>query len=371
MERVLANKANWLVAHAGAEVLIVTTDQRGLPPAFPLADGIRCVDLGVNYEDNNGGSFASKLLHYPFKQLRHRCRLSALLKREKADIVVSMFCNDASFVPFIKDGSRKVLEIHFSRFKRIQYGRRGVWALADRLRSRNDVRVASRFDRFIVLTEEDRGYWGDMPNISVIPNARTFTPEDVDAVRGNRPEFNTVLAAGRFSAQKAFDRLIDAWSLVVKNTALAGEWKLRIAGDGELLPDLQRRVAELGLQGSVVLGKPDTGMKEVYAQADIYALTSLYEGLPMVLLEAQAAGLPVVAMSCKCGPRDVVTDGTDGILVPEGDIPAMASSLERLMSDDALRSAMSTAARAASGRFAEEAIMRKWMTLFESLVPCK
>ena len=85
-----------------------------------------------------------------------RKRLTACLKQLKADIVVSMFCNDASFLWKIDDGSKKVLEIHFSRYKRLQYGRKGVWKIADRWRSRMDERTVRKYDRFVVLTAEIR-----------------------------------------------------------------------------------------------------------------------------------------------------------------------------------------------------------------------
>jgi glycosyltransferase involved in cell wall biosynthesis len=346
MERVLANKANWF-AGQGADVLIVTTDQRGRESAFAMDPRIRTVDLGIGYEDNNGGSFVSKLLLYPFKQLKHRRRLTALLKREKADVVVSMFCNDASFVPGIKDGSHKVLEIHFSRYKRLQYGRKGLWALADKWRSANDARVAARFERFVVLTDEDAGYWGKMPNIRVIPNARTFTFDTPSSLENRQ-----VLAVGRYSYQKAFDRLVAAWKMIDTEG-----WTLRIAGAGDALPELPDNV-KTGLSED---------MKQEYLDSSIFALSSRYEGLPMVLLEAQAAGLPIVSFTCKCGPRDVVTDGVDGILVEEGDVRGLAKALKRLMDDRELRRKMGEAAYKASDRFDEEKIMRQWLQLFEEL----
>ena len=97
MERVLANKANYLVSH-GYEVVIITTDQREKQSFFELDQRINCCDLRINYEENNGKSFLNKLANYPFKQWKHRKRLTACLKQLKADIVVSMFCNDASFL---------------------------------------------------------------------------------------------------------------------------------------------------------------------------------------------------------------------------------------------------------------------------------
>lgn len=360
MERVLANKANWLVMHGVAEVMIVTTDQRGHRPFFVLDPKIRRVDLGINYEENNGGSFMNKLLRYPFKLLRHRRRLERLLMAERPDVTISMFCNDAGFLPRIKDGSRKFIEIHFSRYKRLQYGRKGLWGIADRLRSRHDKRIVSRYEKFIVLTNEDRANWeadSPVPNICVISNSRSFPP-----LRYDEECHHTVLAVGRFCEQKALDRMIDAWDMVRQSPASDG-WRLRIVGDGELRSRLQRQINQLGLNDSVTLGRSEVDMISVYRNADIYVMTSLYEGLPLVLLEAQAAGLPIVSMTCKCGPRDIVTDGVDGLLVPEGDVDSVADAILRLIGDDELRHSMSKAALKASDRYAEEKIMEKWVEL--------
>lgn len=357
MERVLANKANWLVAH-GYEVMVSTTDQKGRPNAFGFDERIRFVDLGINYEENNGKSFLNKLVRYPGKQLLHRWRLKRLIGKEKPDVVVSMFCNDASFVPRIACGAKTVLEIHFSRFKRIQYGRRGLWALADRLRSRNDLRVVGRFDRFVVLTEEDREYWGDLENIEVIPNARTFRSDAPAAL-----EAKTVVAVGRYNFQKQFELLLDAWNLVTREFP---DWVLRLVGDGEDRKFLENRIAYHKIQDRVVLG-PESDMRTVYENASVLALSSRFEGLPMVLLEAQAAGLPVVSFACKCGPRDVITDGVDGFLVEEGDVVGLADRLFELMADAGLRTEMGRRAYANSERFSEETIMKKWTDLFERL----
>lgn len=358
MERVLANKANWLVSH-GYDVSVVTTDQMGREPVFKFDERIRLYDLGVNYEENNGGSFLDKLLHYPAKQRRHKLSLSRLLGEIKPDVTVSMFCNDASFVPKLKDGSKKVLEVHFSRFKRLQYGRRGVWALADRIRSWMDLRTVRRFDRFVVLTHEDLPYWGSLDNICVIPNARSFKLA-VPSSTHNK----VVLASGRYSFQKNLVALLDIWARIPQD--VRSGWTLRIAGDGEDRTAMESRIIDLGLGGSVVLGRSDD-MEGEYRNAAVFVLTSRFEGLPMVLLEAQAAGLPVVSYECKCGPKDVLTDGVDGFLVTEGDEALFAEKLGLLMHDELLRAEMGTAAYKASDRFEEQTIMEKWTELFAGL----
>ena len=346
MERVLADKANWLVAH-GYELTILTTDQQGRPDAFPLDPRIRKIDLGIGYEDNNGGSLLDKLVHYPRKQRRHKRQLKRILAEIRPDITVSMFCNEVNLLPRIHDGSRKVLEVHFSRFKRLQYGRSGLWSRIDRLRSRNDLKLAGRYDRFVVLTQEDRELWGELPNLRVIPNPRTFVlPEPASL------ESHTVFAAGRYTHQKGFDLLLKAWKMIDTQG-----WTLRIAGSGDPLEDVP----------SNVITGPSSNMVEEYLNAAFLVLSSRYEGLPMVLLEAQAAGLPIVSFTCKCGPRDVITDGVDGLLIPDGDIAALAAGMKRLMDDEGLRRTMGAAAFRNSERYGKERIMALWDKLFHEL----
>lgn len=358
MERVLANKANWLVEN-GYDIVIVTTDQCGMSPFFPLDKRIRCIDLNVNYEENNGKSFANKLLHYPLKQYWHKKRLVAVLKRERPDVTVSMFCNDAGFITRLNDGSKKVLEIHFSKFKRLQYGRKGLWRLADLWRSKQDEKTVRRFDKFVVLTEEDKGYWGNLPNIAVIPNANTFVTDQIALLENKK-----VIAVGRYTYQKGFERLIKAWKMLASQFP---DWKLDIIGEGEEHEALQKLIDSYRLGQQVTLVHPTQQIERMYRNASLLVLSSRYEGLPMVLLEAQAFGLPIVAFTCKCGPRDIVSDQETGILVAEGDIEGLAKGMSTVMENETLRKQMGVKAKAVSLRYDEDVIMKKWMDLFHQL----
>ena len=357
MERVLTDKANWLVGH-GHKVTILTTEQKGRPTAFQLDSRVQTRDLGIGYEDNNGGSLADKLFHYPGKQRKHRKALEKALKELKPDIAISMFCNEVNLLPKLKDGSKKVLEVHFSRFKRLQYGRKGLWAMVDSYRSRQDLRLVKKYNRFVVLTEEDKEYWGDTGNIRVIPNPVNFAPATPAPL-----DTKTVVAVGRYSHQKGLERLISAWAMVKKNG-----WRLWLVGDGEKREQLEKQIDTLGLQDSVQLGRVESDMDTVYKSASIVALSSRYEGLPMVLLEAQAFGVPVVSFDCKCGPREIVKDGETGILVPEGDNYALAKALERLMENDALRKEMGQNAFRNAEKWRTDAIMEKWTALFQEIL---
>lgn len=359
MERVLTCKANYLVA-LGHEVHIITTDQMMRPIFFPLDKRVSTYDLGINYEVTNGGGVWQKVKGHWGRQRRHRIGLERLLYEIRPDVTVAMFGNDEGIIPRIKDGSRKVLECHFSKPRRLQYARTGLWHYIDRWRTWQDGRAAVKFDKFVVLTQEDKALWGDLPNITVIPNPLPFVSEDVATLSDKR-----VIAAGRYTYQKNFEALIRIWSRISREFP---DWRLDIYGEGPLRPKLEGMVESLGLSESLSLCKPTLDMPREYLHSSVYAMTSNYEGLPMVLLEAQTMGLPIVSYACQCGPRDIITDGVDGYLVDMHDEDAFAERLARLMSDTDERYRMGASAKQASSRYEIDQIMAQWLDLFSSWV---
>ena len=364
MERVLSRKVNYL-AQAGHEVSIITFNQQGRKPFFELHPSVVCYDLAIPYEQYQKGGILNRLALYvrlPQLHRLHRKRLEQLLLKLRADIVVSMFNEEASFLPSIQDGSHKVLEFHFSKHNGLKDLRRGIWRLIDELRAKKDERIVRPFDRFVVLTEEDATLWGALPNLRVIPNPLPFysdSPSDCTA--------RQLLAMGRYDEQKHFDLLIDLWAQLAPEYP---EWRLVIAGDGKLRPELTAQVERLGLK-SVELMRPTHQVQELYRASSIYVMTSRYEGLPMVLIEAQQMGLPIVSFACPCGPRDVITDGEDGYLLEVGDHAGFVQALRRLMDSEAERQRMGAAARIASERYDLEHIMKSWLALFDELVHSK
>lgn len=359
MERVLANKANYLVAQ-GHEVSIITTDQRGRKPYFPLNEAIQCYDLDVNYLEVQTAGLVKKTLSYFRRQPLHKKRLEKCLSELKADIVISMFDHDVNFLWKLKDRSKKVLEIHFSHFKRLQYERKGLWKLADVVRSKQDMRLAKRYERFVVLTGEDRGYWGNLPHMAVIPNANSFVPATQADVACKR-----AIAVGRYDYQKGFDELIAIWKNVNERQP---NWKLDIFGEGPLKEQLQAQIHQSGLDDVVRLCPPVKDIEKEYVKSGLLIMTSRYEGLPMTLLEAQACGLPMVAYACKCGPRDIIRDGANGFLIEEKDERTMVERLVQLMENEDLRRQMGANAKEMSANFSEEKVMRQWLNLFNQLI---
>lgn len=360
MERVLLNKVKWLVA-SGHEVVVVTTDQDGRPPFYSFPDGVRMFDLAINYSADNNLPVHKKISGYLRKRRMHRRRLTELLMRERPAVTVSLYPSESSFIPSINDGSKKVLELHFNRYFRVQYGRKGLLGVIDRLRSRKDAAIAARFDSFVVLTREDRGYWGDMENICVIPNAAMKLSDKRSDCMSRR-----VLAIGRLDYQKGFDRLLDVWARVMRHQDLR-DWRLDIYGQGEWHDYLIHLTETLGIGESVMINRPVQNIADVYTSGSILAMTSNYEGFPMVMIEAMSSGLPVVAYDFMCGPKDIIRNGVNGICVTNGDAEAFAGALARLMRDDRLRADMGAEAPHTLHAYSESMVMDRWMRLFDSL----
>lgn len=365
MERVLLNKVTYLSQLPGWKVAVVTTDQNQRPPFYPFPEKVRMTDLGINYSEDNGkGAWKrsmEKITGYLRKRKEHKRKLTALLLKEKPDIVVSLYPSESSFIPDIKDGSKKVLELHYCKFFRLQYGRRGLLGWIDKLRTRQDEQIVRRFDKFVVLTNEDRGYWGNLPNIEVIPNAAMHVSDAYSDVMNKR-----VIAVGRLDYQKGFDRLVQAWQLV-RHTGKFTDWKLDIFGQGEWREMLQQMIDKAELQDSVRLNRPTKQIGEEYVKSDMLVMSSNYEGFPMVMIEAMACGLPVVSFDYKCGPKDIIQPGINGLLVPNGDIQALADAMMKVMEDEAYRKMLSLNARKVVDTYSEQAVMSQWIRLFTSI----
>jgi glycosyltransferase involved in cell wall biosynthesis len=220
-----------------------------------------------------------------------------------------------------------------------------------------------KLDALAVLTDQDRVAYEALLNGS--PPV-THIPNTVRPMGGPKadPSAKTILAAGRVTPQKGFDMLIKAFAQVAPDHP---DWTLRILGRGDWLADLERLVAEHGIGDAVVFDGPSEDLGGEMSRASIYALSSRFEGFPLVLIEAMSKGMAVVAFDCPTGPADVIDDHRNGLLVPPKDVDAYAAALREMMDDEELRRRCGEAAVESAKAYEMERIGPSWDALLEQL----
>lgn len=362
VERVLTLKANYFAEHFGYDVTIILTEGAGKPLFYPLSDRIRVVNLDIGFETLWSCSFLKKIIVYLKKQRRFKKALTAQLMQLRPDITVSLLRREINFLTAISDGSLKMGELHVNRanYRNFEAGDANfIKNIFARFWMRSLVAKLKRLDRFVVLTEEDCQAWPELNNICVIPDPLSFVPQQQSPLTAKR-----VIAVGRYVYQKGFDLLLQAWAKIEQQNP---DWQLAIYGDGDRTP-YEQLTDQLHIdRHRCQLNGPTPNIQQAYVGSSIFAFSSRFEGFGMVLVEAMACGLPVVSFACPCGPRDIVSDGKDGLLVENGNVEAFANNLERLMRDDALRHSMAQAGQANAQRFNMEQTARKWKALFQDL----
>ena len=361
VERVLTLKANYFAEHYAYDITIILTEGKNKPLFYPLSEKIKVVNLDINFEELWNCSFAKKIIVYLKKQHLFKKRLSTELKWISPDITISLLRREINFINEIKDGSRKIGELHVNRANYRNFEANDsnfVKNIFAKIWMHSLVAKLKKLDYFVVLTEEDKGAWSELKNICVIPDPLSFIPNKHSELRNKR-----VIAVGRYVYQKGFDLLLQAWAIIEKQYP---EWQLAIFGDGNRLP-YEQQMKNLGIDGSRChLNGSTTNIQQEYVNSSIFAFSSRFEGFGMVLVEAMASGLPVVSFDCPCGPKDIVKNCEDGFLVKTGNVDALASSLSQLMNDETLRESMSKEGLINVQRFRIEQIAEQWRSIFES-----
>jgi glycosyltransferase involved in cell wall biosynthesis len=170
---------------------------------------------------------------------------------------------------------------------------------------------------------------------------------------------------GRLELQKGFDLLLRAFAQCVH--AHPG-WTLDIVGEGSEGDRLRALAEDLKIGSKVVLRGVIKDTERILREADLFVLSSRYEGFPMALLEAMASGLPVVSFDCRSGPREMIHDGVNGVLVAPNDVEALAKAMDRLMSADDERERLGEQAVGVAEKFSLAKINQMWRSVFEEAV---
>lgn len=215
--------------------------------------------------------------------------------------------------------------------------------------------AARHSDAVVVLTARDRENYEQ--NISgCAPLHVIHNPCEMGTYRYDESS-RTILSVGHLLENKGYHRAVE---MAAKLLPERPDWQWVICGEGPERPHLEKLIREKGLEGRVLLPGLTKDMDAMYQKAALLVMTSEMEGLPMVLLEGKAHGLPLAAFDIMTGPAEIIRHGVNGVLVPPFDTETMTCRLAELLDNDALRAELSRNAALDAEQFAEENIVTLW-----------
>ena len=361
-DRVIVEKANYLAAR-GYQVSIVAESQLGREPSFPLHPSVRLIDIGLDFNQQyEQGALKRCWIHFLLMR-QYKRRLRQVLQAEHPDVVISALGRGISIVNDMHDGSVKIGEVHSVKANvrsLNQMEQKGfLYRLLARLMRWRIGRNVARLDALVLLSQSDADEWTEARRTLVIPNFVPFLPAEASSLQNKQ-----AIMVARYNHAKGYNYMVEAWSLVHQRHP---DWVLNVYGSGELHDDVVGWIRERRLEHSMFLHEPTDQIMQCYLDSSMCVMSSRYEAFPMVLLEAMACGVPCVAFDCPHGPRQIIRDGEDGLLVDYLNPQALADGICRLIEDETLRRQLGAKARENVMRFSKETVMQQWETLLQEL----
>ncbi len=339
-ERILLRLArHW--TDRGANVTVITLATRDT--IYDLGERVRRVDLDVGGDSANAVDAVVSGAHRVLA-------LRRAIKAVNADVVVS-FMDRTNVLTLLATRGLGVPVMVSERIDPALHSLKRPWRMLRRA-------TYPLADVVIVQTDRAAEYFPRRLRklIKVIPNPIDLqVPASAATSETGQPR--RIVAVGRLERQKGFDLLLRAFALA---TATDRSWRLEIWGEGSERSQLASLAEALGIGNRIVMPGVTANIGQVLCHASIFALSSRFEGFPNALCEAMAAGVPCVAFDCQSGPREIITDGIDGILVPPGDVDALGRSLQRLMANPELREMLGQSGKRSVERFSAENVMPLW-----------
>ena len=367
MERVLTQKVNWLAAHTPHDITIVTTEPtpRGMAVSyFPLDKRVQVIELNIDFNADYNAPLLRKLIAHRRKQSLYRHALEQVLKQTQADLCISLCGKEIAFLRHLP--CRSIAELHFQinhRRQLLEATHKGwFWSLLGAIRTRQLIREVKPLEQLVVLTDADKEDWiaAGCTNVRCIPNPCSLDGKDIQK-KPDSSDKKTIMAVGRLHVEKGFDLLLEAWKRI---ESLYPEWTLRIVGEGEERKTLEQQVQSNGLHHVQLPGRSSDIASE-YAKADVFVLSSRYEGLPLAMMEAMWCGVPCVAFDCPRGARALIGEER-GWLVPNGDIEALAQQIVYCLANkEEAKARAGEAQRFVHAHYSEAQIMPQWKEIIE------
>ncbi len=362
MSSILCQKINYLAEHTDFDLFMILTEKADTPWNYYINPEVKWVNFNINFDELDTMPIFKKIFSYYFKQRKYKRVFTDYLMKIRPDITVSALRREINFINDIPDGSKKIGEIHFERsfyrnFKS-HFLPNCINKLITKLWMRILINNIKRLDRFAILTYEDYDQWPELNNKIVIPNS-------IAEYHGKpaKLESKSAIAVGRYTWQKGFDLLIEAWSIVAKKHP---DWILNIYGTGDKT-SYQKIVNKMDMKKHILCHDAVSNIYEKYTENSFLVFSSRYEGFGLVIAEAMSTGLPVVSFACPCGPRDIITNNKDGILVEDGNISKLADSICYLIEDKIKRKTLGHNAHLKAQTYYPDKVMRQWINLFKSI----
>ena len=363
IQNITITKANGL-AQMGHQVWIIVTDNK-YPPLHPVDPKVQVINLDINYFEDDWKSKFYVIKSILIKRKKHKKAIAKVLNDINPDVIISTGTSEKNFLPNIRLNSTPIFirEIHNQKGYRLSHARSLFEKIMAIIGNWYDYSWnINKYDQIVILTNEDKELnWQNNSKVSVINNPVTFDTNIKTALLTNKK----IITAGRLVYQKNHKSLINAWKIVNQKHP---DWQLEIWGDGVLKNELSKLINTLGLNNKVLLMGYTNDIISRMLQASGCVLSSLYEGISLVLIEAMSCGLPVISYSCQCGPKDLIEHGKNGFLCEVNDETKLAEYICSIIEDDKLRIRMGQASKKKSEEFRIEKIATQWTNLFQTLI---
>jgi len=348
VQRITAEKINAWIEIFGYDLVLITKNELDSPFFYEINK--KCKLYNLNIQAKLSGGLKQYIKNIP-KAIKLSVELKRILELENIDVLITtMISIDSLVIPFVKSKIPKISEIHGSGFS---YNKKG-WFLKKL--------IINRYKKIVVLNKSEVEYF-PLNNIAVIPNFTDIS--NYDNLKHNKK--NIIISAGRISWEKQFDHLVDIWSVIASKHP---NWEVHIYGSSSA-DGLKRKIDAMDLRKSFKIFPATTEIKEKMQEASIFALVSATEAFPMVLLEAMSAELPIVSYDSPNGPRNIVTDGKDGFIVPLNDKVAFSEKLDLLISNPKIREDFVQNQKSKLDLFSKERVMNQWNDLILALLDKK
>tara|TARA_B100001059_G_scaffold90327_1_gene89010 strand:- start:8722 stop:9840 length:1119 start_codon:yes stop_codon:yes gene_type:complete len=352
MERVITVKANLLAEYSDVNVEIITySDSK--QSFYKISEKVNVINFsGV-------GTGRKKTFE----------DIIDYINNSSVDVLISTGGKDIAISNKINNNIYKILEVHFCfKFpvlREISLKRNSLFVLIGYLKILRNIYFARKFNLVVALTQRDAALWKKYSRINSLalanPSSFAIHEKEIDNTKSDIIQF---ISVGRLNEQKDFNSLLLACS-DLKNTLKIDNWKLEIYGDGDLREDLNNQIKAMKLDNHITIKKAVSNIEDIYSKSDFLLMTSIYEGLPMVLIEAMTFGIPCISFDCESGPAELIDNGFNGYLIKNRNVKQFSKMMARCVAMEQKEYLQfSTNAFNCSREYSQNLIVEQWHKIF-------